>query len=345
MAYNVKFLKGLDASYQSITTKDENTFYYTSDSKDLYLGTIKLSNASDLDAAILRIAANEANIGDITTLTTSSKTDLVAAVNSIKSELTALVGDGSGGIADMIEAVTGNLDDLDTTAKNTLVAAINELNEKITEDETAAKVTVESTESSEYSKVYTIKQGGTAVGSINIPKDMVVSAGEVVVNPDGQAAGTYIVLTLANATNDKIYVNVGTLVDIYKAAGNATQVQLAVDSTTREISATIVAGSITATELASNAVTTAKIADGQVTLAKLATSVQTSLGKADSAVQSIATGSANGTIAVDGTDVAVAGLDSAAYASVDDFDPAGSADAALTSAKAYTDAALTWGSF
>lgn len=45
----------------------------------------------------------------------------------------------------------------------------------------------------------------------------------------------------------------------------------------------------------------------------LASGVQTSLGLADSAVQTIATGTNNGTIKVDGTDVAVKGLGSAAY--------------------------------
>lgn len=45
----------------------------------------------------------------------------------------------------------------------------------------------------------------------------------------------------------------------------------------------------------------------------LASAVQTSLGKADSAVQTVATGTADGTIAVDGTNVAVKGLGSAAY--------------------------------
>ena len=71
----------------------------------------------------------------------------------------------------------------------------------------------------------------------------------------------------------------------YTAKANATQVQIAIDSATREISATIVAGSVTATELATDAVVTAKIADGNVTKAKLSAEVQTSLGKADTAVQ------------------------------------------------------------
>ena len=67
--------------------------------------------------------------------------------------------------------------------------------------------------------------------------------------------------------------------------------------------------------------------------------------KADSAVQNIATGSANGTIAVDGTNVAVKGLSSAAYVATTAFDAAGSANKALTDAKAYADSLMEWADF
>lgn len=64
--------------------------------------------------------------------------------------------------------------------------------------------------------------------------------------------------------------------------------------------------------------------------------------KADSAVQSVITGGTNGTINVDGTDVAVKGLGSAAYTESSAYDAAGTGSAAaasaLTDAKAYSDA-------
>ena len=176
-----------------------------------------------------------------------------------------------------------------------------------------------------YAKSYTFKQNGNTIATVDIPKDMVVSSGQVVVDPEGQEAGTYLELTLSNATNDKVYINVGKLVDIYVAKAGATQVQVAIDSATREISATIVAGSIGTTELADGAIVTAKVADGAVTKAKLDVAVQESLGKADTAVQEVVSGATNGTVAVDGTDVAVTGLKSAAYAETSDFDTAGTA--------------------
>lgn len=184
---------------------------------------------------------------------------------------------------DAVELDLGNVDSLSTENK-TVVGAINEVLAAVGTGGTAAVVTMTAdTTTDGMAKSYTIKQGTTTVGVIDIPKDMVVESGSVVVNPEGQAEGTYIKLVLANATNDELYINVGTLVDIYKAQASAAQVQLAIDSSTREISASIVAGSITSTELAANSVITEKIADGNVTKAKLSSAVQASLDKAEAA--------------------------------------------------------------
>lgn len=217
----------------------------------------------------------------------------------------------------------GTLGDLDTSAKTDLVSSINEVLAAVGTGESDAKVTIETTPTTEGAlKSYILKQGGSTIGTIDIPKDLVVTSGTVETNPIGQEPGTYIVLTIANQS-DKLYINVGKLVDIYTAEQSASQVQVKI--TDHEISATIVAGSVSATELAANAVTTAKIADANVTKAKLETSVQTSLGKADSAVQSVIEGTSNGTISVDGSEVAVHGLGSAAYVGTETFDSAGTA--------------------
>ena len=217
---------------------------------------------------------------------------------------------------------------------------------------------------------------GEKLADIDIPKDMVVEDGSVVdvvfVAADnslheGSASGTdvtaeikgtgtatsadagkYIKLTIANATSSHLWIKATDLVDIYTAQQNATQVQLVIDAN-NEISATIVAGSIDTTELANSAVTTAKIADSNVTtakiadenvtLGKLASAVQTSLGKADSAVQSVVEGATNGTVAVDGTDVAVHGLGSAAYTASTAYDVAGAAAAAVAALDSNTSTA------
>lgn len=72
-------------------------------------------------------------------------------------------------------------------------------------------------------------------------------------------------------------------------------------------------------------VTTAKLADNSVTNGKLDSSLQSAISKANSSVQSVAQGSGNGTISVDGTDVSVKGLGTAAYTSSSDYEVAGAA--------------------
>lgn len=163
-----------------------------------------------------------------------------------------------------------------------------------------------------FSKRYGVYQGATGSTSspvvgeklvdIDIPKDMVVESGSVVdivfvsaddtlhegnaegpdvttaikgsSTPTAADAGKYIKLTIANATSSTIYIKVTDLVDIYTVEQNATQIQLAIDSN-NEISATVVAGSIGSTELATDAVITAKIADDAVTADKVAISAHT----------------------------------------------------------------------
>ena len=207
--------------------------------------------------------------------------------------------------ADAINTKIGTLADLNTTAKTDLVVAINEVRAAVDAGGTGSQVTMDTTTTTEgYLKSYTIKQGETTVGVIDIPKDLVVTSGEVVVDPEGQTAGTYVKLTIANQ-EAPVYINVADLVDAYTAQASATQVQLAI-SATNEISATIVAGSVTATELAADSVTTVKIADANVTLAKLATDVTdtlTQVGTNKTNIESLQTLVGEGYEAIPETDI------------------------------------------
>lgn len=174
---------------------------------------------------------------------------------------------------------------------------------------------VKAADSGDYAAVYNLTKDGAVVGtSINIPKDMVVKSGEVITNPDATHTGTFLVLTLANATEDKIYINVADLIE-YVTSGSKT-------------------GDMVVIDVSADHKVTATITDGTVTKAKLAVDVQTSLGKADSAVQAddIAEGATDGTIAVKGADVAVHGLKDAAYVTVKSLND--HADNAATTAAA-----------
>ena len=156
---------------------------------------------------------------------------------------------------------------------------------------------VEDKTSTEYSAIYHLTKDGANVGAaINIPKDMVVKSGTVETNPTGKPAGTYLVLTLANATEDKIYINVGDLIE-YVTAGDSPDGMVIVS-------------------VSDDHKVTATLGDASITEAKLAKAVTDKLAKAVSAVQSVTESTTDGNISVDGTDVPVHGLQDAAYATV-----------------------------
>ena len=201
---------------------------------------------------------------------------------------------------------------LDPAAGN--AATVSAAGLKVTIPAAAEYTIAKKANSGDFAAVYQLTKDGTPVGvDINIPKDMVVQSGEVVKNPAGQTAGTYIVLTLANATSDKLYINVDSLIEY--------------------VTGDTPADGIITTSVSDDFVLTATINNGTITKEKLVTAVQTSLGKADSALQKgdITTGTANGNISVGGTDVPVAGLKDAAYATVASIN---------TTAKGYADAVL-----
>lgn len=59
------------------------------------------------------------------------------------------------------------------------------------------------------------------VASVNLPVDTFLDSAEIVVNPEGQPKGTYLVLTFNTASGkEPIYINLSQLIDIY-TAGNA----------------------------------------------------------------------------------------------------------------------------
>lgn len=145
-------------------------------------------------------------------------------------------------------------------------------------------VTAKETANAGYLKSYTFTgPDGTPV-DIDIPKDLVVTKGEVV----KEGKDTFIQLTIANQVAP-VKINVKDLVDVYTAQANAAQIQLAI-SDTNEISATIKPGSI------------AK--------ADLATAVQESLDKADAAAPQSALDAANAEITKIKADVAAHGVKS-----------------------------------
>lgn len=243
------------------------------------------TNATDIANLKTTVGNINTTLGDVAT-----KTELNNAVSG-------LISDGSDTSAD--NTIKGAKAYADSVAaekaeaiKNELLGESNDGAGTILGNKTAIEqisgafpVTIsEATGSGDIAKVYTVKQGLNTIGTINIPKELVVTSGSVVTGTwsgtsfteSTSGTGKAIKLTIANQTTP-IYINVKDLVDVYTAKEGATEVQLAI-SANNEISATIVA------------INGSKITDGTVTKAKLATAVQTSLGKADTAYQKPSTG-------------------------------------------------------
>lgn len=284
-----------------------------------------------------KIAAVEETIADHTTAIAANTSNISTLTGEVAKKVGSVGGSNSitvGGTATAptvelkVDPVEGNA--LQVTEDGVKVVV------PVATDYTVGVSTDVTTEGAAKSYRFTQEATGLDV-TIDIPKDMVVSSGSIVVNPEGQAEGTYIELTLANAASDKLYINVTDLLDDKPLQGDSSEtitVAITDNEGKQVITATLLDNAVTEAKIADGAVTTgkvadlaistAKIADGAVTSVKLDAGVKASLGRADTALQaadvSISSGDTNGTVklTVDGvaTDAAVTGLASAAYKAV-----------------------------
>ena len=193
-------------------------------------------------------------------------TDAQTAVNTLSGKVGTVPESQTviGLIADAKKAGTdaqASVNALDTrvgvipsgSTATTVVEYVDKKIEAIPE-QTDYSLTVTNPASSTYAQVYEFKQLGKTIGTINIPKDMVVQSGTVETHAEAGAwgkAGTYLHLVLANAENSSIYINVGDLIE-YVTAGSgendAIQISISAD---HKVSASVKNGSITLDMLAS----------------------------------------------------------------------------------------------
>ena len=273
----VLFKAGLAAEYAALTTKVDDTFYFLTDSKELYIGSKKITNAADLEAALTRIDGDEETLGsirnvvagyidglDVSEFVLASKdannvitikgikeTDgKIAAGTTTANDVTFAPVAATGAAADVSVADSG-----DKLTATTVEGALAELADAIATATSAGDVTVETPTSSTYAAVYEFYQGvlptddaaakaAKKITTINIPKDMVISGAQLKTvttadEPyDGAVVGDkYIELTIANASEDKIYLPVNDLVDVYTGS-TGTEVTVVVGND-NSISATI----------------------------------------------------------------------------------------------------------
>ena len=228
--------------------------------------------------------AEVGNLSDKVTKLETANTENKNAIAAVKATADkAVVANGAITAATDFSVVKYDAKGL-VTAGKVLTAAevpgLSALETKVNKIGVAAKETA----NAGYLKSYTFTGSDGTPIDIDIPKDLVVTKGEVV----KEGKDTFIQLTIANQVAP-VKINVKDLVDVYTAQANAAQVQLAI-SGTNEISATIKPGSI------------AK--------ADLATAVQESLNKADAAAPKSELDAAKEEIEAIKTDVAAHGVKS-----------------------------------
>lgn len=131
-----------------------------------------------------------------------------------------------------------------TNLSDAYTAGYNSLNTRIGTVETNYPVTITPSDDLTYLKKYTITQGSTTLGTIDIPKDLVAIHGEIV-NSDGTNSGTFIKLTIQNG--DPVYVDVASLIE-YNTFEDTTEIDFT--DTNHTITAYVV--SIPATKVAYN---------------------------------------------------------------------------------------------
>lgn len=231
-------------------------------------GTLKLTvdgEATDNIAitGLEKIKVEKAGHADVADEATSA--NHAEAATKVDNALTVKVG-GTDVVFDGSKAEVADVD-------AAIEAAIAQIPEQT--DYTVTITEAAGAAGSDIAKTYTFTQNGAEIGTINLAKELVVTAGSVeeVTTVDVPYAGAkvgdkYIQLTIANQ-KDPIYVPAKDLVDIYTAKQGAQEVQVVI-SNTNEISASIVDSGVTTAKIADANVTTAKIADGNVTTAKIA---------------------------------------------------------------------------
>lgn len=132
---------------------------------------------------------------------------------------------------------------------NGLKIVVEELQKDI--EDSIAEITLESADDPEgkVAKIYTLKNGDTVIGKINIPKDQFLKDSDLVTIADSDiigfgedkpagvtVAGKYIKLSFQDGSI--VYLNVNELIDVYKVANtDDTMVTLTLDSETNTISA------------------------------------------------------------------------------------------------------------
>ena len=202
--------------------------------------------ATEIDySKTITIKDSEGNVTETKTETITTQ----AALDALYAAIDTLSGDAGASIADLLEQINKKYQkpeggipatDLAESVQTSLANANTALQAADISNfisKTDAAVTLTTEETDAYAAAYVIKQGETKVGTINIPKDLVVSSGSVKTKEGGS---TVIELILANDAATKIEIPVDQLIE-YVTSGSVEgdDVFISVDPITHKVTATL----------------------------------------------------------------------------------------------------------
>ena len=269
---NVKFLSGSYAQYSSLAVKDPNTLYCV-DGGQLFKGDVSYSdqivvvsalpstlvagkvyvNTTDKSvtyydgtSSTVVVPATVGTIGDST-----PDTDL-ANVKAIKDFVAAEIAKIPAQVdytVTLVDETAGAGEKTKQTIKQGKSGSEKEIGTIVVPD---LKMEVKAAPNDGYLKTYQFTYGTGSTFEIDIPKDLVVTAGEIIVvnssSPvSGLTDGTYLKLTIANQT-EPVYIDVKDLCDVYTGKTATDGVSVSV-SETNEISATLAGKAVTEANL------------------------------------------------------------------------------------------------
>lgn len=274
---NVKFLTGTYAQYKGLATKDANTLYFIEG--QLFKGETSYTDQIEVvDSLPVTLVAGKVYVNT----TDKSVTYYDGATSTVVvPETVATIGDSTAdtalasvkAIKDFVAAEMAKIPaavDYTVTITDETAGAGEKSKQTIKQGKTGEEttvgtitipdlvMTVKETPTEGYLKTYQFTYGTGTTFEVDIPKDLVVTAGEVIVVSDdapvtGLTNGTYLKLTIANQTTP-VYIDVKDLADVYTGKAETTGVSVAI-SASNEISATLV-GKAVAEENLADALTT-----------------------------------------------------------------------------------------
>ena len=258
---NVKFLSGTYAQYSALPTKDANTLYFIDG--QIFKGDISYTD----QIAVVSALPDTLVAGKVYVNTTDKSVTYYDGTTStvVVPATVGTIGDSTPdtdlanvkAIKDFVAAEIAKIPAaIDYTV--TLVddaAGENELTKQTIKQGKAGseatigtivvpnlKMEVKAAPNNGYLKTYQFTYGTGSAFEIDIPKDLVVESGEVIVVADdspvsGLTNGTYLKLVIANQ-DEPVYINVADLCDVYTGKTVTDGVSVTI-SASNEISAAL----------------------------------------------------------------------------------------------------------